>query len=353
MRIAFFAGNGIPVHAYTLNERSLGGTETALIRVASALSKLGHKVTVFTSEERPPDSEPRYLPARRFLEQDDLDRVIFVQDWKPVLMGVKARRSYFWTGDGYDQFKNFGIGDLRAVNKFDGLFAVSKWQAETLSEKSGFPIEKIYVVRNGVHLPYFEDDSCIQKARKRLIYSSAPYRGLEFVPGIFEKLKLLHPDVELHVFSGMDIYDGRRPFSGPLKDYTDKLLAKLKTIEGCVVQGSVKQSELAHALMQAAILIYPNKIYETSCIAAIEALAAGCPVVCGRNSGLVESVGQAGILIDDLPGSAEYIGKFVEAVNALLSDDNTWKHLSTLGRNRAFKEYGWESVAMRMEAALK
>lgn len=48
MKITFVADACVPFHGRTLEEQPLGGTETAVIRLAAALSERGHEVTVFT-----------------------------------------------------------------------------------------------------------------------------------------------------------------------------------------------------------------------------------------------------------------------------------------------------------------
>jgi glycosyltransferase involved in cell wall biosynthesis len=350
MRIAFFAENCIPIHAGSLEERPLGGTETALIRLAEVLQNRGHEVTVFTSMNNPPSSQPRYLYSREVLRSGRFEVMVLVQDWTPAVMGAPGERIFYWTGDGFDQYANFGLGDKRAARKIEYLLTVSNWQADTLCEKSGFPRDKARLIGNGVHLPYFEGEE--QRVRKRLIYTAAPYRGLTLVPKIYQALRERHPDIELHIFSGFSIYDRQTPFAGPLVNEYSRLKKSLEQLPGCVLHGNVNQGQLARELMKSSVFIYPNIIFETCCITAIEALAAGCPVVASAISALPETVGDGGFVIQGEPGSVDYLRAFSTAVDRLLADDNLWQEISAKARKRAKELYSWEAVADKFEALL-
>src|SRR4051812_46441466 len=97
-RIAFFAGNSIPVHAYSLDERPLGGTETGLIRVSGILAKRGYDVTVFSAHRAPPPSNPKFLHESQLYQAGNFDVFVAVQHWKPLFYrGVPAKRMMFWT----------------------------------------------------------------------------------------------------------------------------------------------------------------------------------------------------------------------------------------------------------------
>lgn len=351
MRIGIFAGSCLPIDAQSLENRPLGGTETGVIRVAEILVRRGHEVIVFTRMANPAPSFPQYVPAQKVQQCGAFDAWISVQWWESLFYGVPARKYYYWTGDGWDQYANFGIGDLRVSEKVAGFLAVSSWQAQSLAEASYFPREKCFVIGNGVHLPYFEGEE--QRVRKRLIYTSAPYRGLQFVPKIYLELKKLHPELELHVFSGMNIYDADQPYRGPEAAQYQQLVPVLQKLPGCCIHGNVRQRELAREYMKSSVYIYPNVIFETCCITAMEAQAAGCPIVAGRNSALPETVGPAGMLIDGAPGSAQYVEDFAGAVHKLLADDELWQNLSRTGKERAQREFSWDRVVDRLEEVMQ
>lgn len=350
MKIAFYAGNCIPIHANTLEERPLGGTETALIRVSEILSHRGHEVYVFTKMKDPPPSKPNYYFHGRLLEFGEYDLLVVIQDWNALFYGAHYKKAFFWTGDGWDQYVNYGLGDKRVIRKLDKFIAVSNWQANELCNRSGFPLSKTSIIGNGVHLPYFEGRE--ERIRKRLIFASAPYRGLRFVPDIYLNLKKKHPELELHVFAGMSVYDTDKPYQGPQVAEAQRLGDILKKIPGVTVHGNVLQKQLAREMMKSSLLIYPNSTFETCCIVALEAQAAGCPVLAGRNSALPESIGGNGILIDGVVGSPEYMKNFINGVDMLLSDDQRWQGMSSNAIKRAQSELGWEHVVNKFERLL-
>ncbi len=353
MKIAFLARKSLPIHARSLLERPLGGTETGVIRLAEVLQSRGHEVFVFTAHNAPGApiaGTPTYLPYTQIQSVAGIEALVTVQEWWPVMYGIKARKKFFWTGDGPEQHINFGMGDKRVVAQLDGLLAVSAWQANALCEASLFPRDKTFIIGNGVHLPDFSGAE--PRQRKRLIYTSAPYRGLRLIPPIYEELKKSHAELELHVFSGMNIYDRDKPYQGPHQAEFQRLVPILKKLPGVFVHGNVRQGELARELMMSSVFIYPNTVFETCCISALEAQAAGCPPVVSENSALPETVGDAGFLIPGQPGSPEYNQRFIDGVDSLLSDNSLWGKLSARGKARIAQDYTWTRVAERFEALL-
>ena len=150
MKICFYAFGSLPIHASSLEERPLGGTETALIRVAEVLAGKGHQVIVVTSHQNPQpfntQGGPIYIPPQLLSKCGEFDAFIAVQFWKPILDQIPAKRFYFWTGDGQEQYSNLGIGDPRVVQRLTKMFVVSSWHKATLCQASRFPEEKCVVV---------------------------------------------------------------------------------------------------------------------------------------------------------------------------------------------------------------
>jgi glycosyltransferase involved in cell wall biosynthesis len=337
VRFLFHAGSTVPIDANTLTSRPLGGTETGVIAVASNLAERGYDVTVLTSHKKPQSDKVRYLNSLNLKEEFDF--FISVQSWLPLLDPFKGKKRFFWTGDAPDQLLNVGVGDPRV--KVDKIFCVSEWQREALSTSSGFPIEKISVIGNGVFPERFKGVET--RDRNRLIYASSPNRGLALALGLFHELWKKNQSLEFHVFSGFDIYAKEGRFTGPLASEFERLKKRAALLPNVFLRGNITQGALAREFMKSALLFYPNSFVETSCIVALEALASGCPVLATKEGGLPETVGEAGILIDPPVGTTEYNVKFLEAAEKILGDQETWERLSLKARAPS-----WADVTERL-----
>mgnify|MGYP000945071718 CR=1 FL=1 len=341
MRFIFHAGSIVPIDAQTLATRPLGGTETGVIAVASCLAENGHEVVVLTSHKEPASDRVKYINSISLSEE--FDYFITVQSWTPLLDPFKAKKKYFWTGDGPEQLVNIGFGDPRI--KVDKVLCVSEWQKNILSTTSGFPSEKISVIGNGVFLDRFKGEELRDK--NRLIFASSPNRGLPLALGLFHELWKKNQKLEFHVFSGFDVYARDGGFKGQLADDFERLKKRAASLPNVFIRGNISQGSLAREFKKSALLFYPNSFVETSCIVALEALAARCPVLATKEGGLPETVGEAGILIEPPVGTTEYNGKFLEAAERILKDDELWNKLS----NKA-KAEPWEAVTERLLSSL-
>jgi glycosyltransferase involved in cell wall biosynthesis len=341
MRFAFYTRT-IPFHDGTVDERPLGGTETGVVRLARELRNLGHEVVVFTTEANPPLSDPLYVPITALGDLGRVDVFVGIRDWNHLFLPVDARLRFLWTGDSPLQPFTRGLGDKRVSEHIHALLAVSSWHADNLCEASGFPRQKAWVLGNGIEPSYFEGEET--RVRKRLIYSSLPYRGLQLMPEILPRVIEAHPDVEFHSFSGFKVYFDLTT-EGDRVDL-DRTLSALSRYPQFHNHGNVPQRELAREMMKSSILCYPNTFEETSCITAIESQAAGCAIVTSAFGALPETVGKAGILVPGEPGSPEYINQFIAAVNLLLSDDAKLDTYSEAAKRQA-EGYAWSSIASR------
>lgn len=345
MKFLFIPQSCLPFHGRSLDERPLGGIETGIIRLTEELAKMGHEVTVLSQAENPPLTPALYIPAKALEQVKRTDVLVAVRDWTPILIPIEAKLRLYWTGDSYDQPQNLGIGDRRIQDRINAFLAVSNWHADRVCEESGFPRSRAWVIRNGVHLEYFQGAE--PRVRKRLIYSSTPYRGLRFLPSIFAEIVKRHPDAELHVFSGFDVYGGAASFPRQAQEEFERIRAALKALPRCFLRGNVKQSELAREFMRSAILAYPNTFEETSCITALEAQAAGCVTVTSRLGALEETVQDSGILIDGPIGSSTYLERFIASLDRLLTDDSFFNTMSSEA-TKLGREAGWTTVATRL-----
>ena len=101
----------------------------------------------------------------------------------------------------------------------------------------------------------------------------------------------------------------------------------------------MSQEELAKELQRSAIFLYPGIGDEISCDRVKTAQAAGCCVVTSAKGALPETVGDAGILVND-----EAQESYVAAIDRLLDDDRAFQALSQKALQKS-KEYDWDLIA--------
>ena len=346
MKFLFLAIRCTPFDGKTLEERPLGGTETGVIAIADNLAASGHEVYVAVGAADPKQGMATYINVNDYHKVGDVDVLIVVRYWRSLFWPIKAKKRFYWSGDSVNIIHNLGIGDPRFYNTVDALITVSDWHADVLCKASGFPRNKAWTLRNGVFLSNFKGEE--SRVRKRLIYSSLPNRGLIYMPHIFLALKKKHPELEFHIFSGSLRDSPAWPPDNKWILEWKNLISLFKTIKGCYLHGYVLQKQLAREFMRSSVWVYPTAFEETSCISAMEAQAAGCAVVTSKLAAIPETVGDAGILIPDvLPPKEEYLQKYIEAVDRVLTDDSLFQTLSGKGIERS-KSFDWSLRAQSL-----
>ncbi|MFQ5753986.1 MAG: glycosyltransferase family 4 protein [bacterium] len=198
------------------------------------------------------------------------------------------------------------------------------------------------VTRNGV-CPHLFPATFSEPQDHRLVYTSTPFRGLELLFKLFPEIYRTIPEAELHVFSSMQVYQESQEEDQKTYSYIYKLAEQ----PGVVMHGSVGQKQLAEELTKCRLLVYPNIFPETSCIAVMEALAAGCAVVSSKLAALPETVGPGGVLIAGMPGTQTYNNAFVENCIRMLKDHAYWRKTAQAGREWILSHFTWDKIALQ------
>ncbi len=110
--------------------------------------------------------------------------------------------------------------------------------------------------------------------------------------------------------------------------------------------GYVSEPERQELYRDAAVLVLPS-FHEGFGLTALEAMAAGVPVVASRRGSLPELIGDAGLLVD--PGDSMEMSR---ALISAISDPAIRARLSAAGRARA-GHYSWASSADRLIEAYR
>jgi glycosyltransferase involved in cell wall biosynthesis len=164
--------------------KSLGGSETAALELSKALARNGHEVHLFCNLPVPP--APDAWPEG----QQDGDGVIYhtvakIQDYARAnvhdlligvrdpsflcIMGGQSKKKVLWA---HDIFTKRGMGQMLDQMQwtFDEIWTVSEWHRHQVHEATGYPLENIVALRNGI--VRYDDIQTIE--RHGLIYAARP-----------------------------------------------------------------------------------------------------------------------------------------------------------------------------------
>lgn len=192
------------------------------------------------------------------------------------------RPSILWLHDLFDDPESMHLRDAEERKRFDKLVFVSNWQFSTYNLAMRIPYSESIVLRNAI-------DPIPVHAKPRdgtinLIYHTTPHRGLEILVPAFEALQKHYKNIHLDVYSSFEAY------GWPQRDEPyQPLFERIKANPGMTYHGYQPNHVVRKALEKAHIFAYPSIWQETSCIAAIEAMSAGCAVVCPNYAALPET----------------------------------------------------------------
>jgi glycosyltransferase involved in cell wall biosynthesis len=173
----------------------------------------------------------------------------------------------------------------RSVKTAQRVIAVSESTATDLREVYGVPDAHIRVVPNGV-----ERDLRPPTTREPFI----------LCVGIMEPRKRIPLLAEAHARYWRDAPADAPPCRLVIVggDGGDEPAVRAAAGPGCEIRGFVRREELIDLYRRATLLVYPS-VYEGFGIPVAEAMAHGCPVMCARNSSLIEIGGDAAIFVDE------------------------------------------------------
>ncbi|MEM7349975.1 MAG: glycosyltransferase family 4 protein [Acidobacteriota bacterium] len=336
---------------------SLGGAESAVVWVARALQRLGHRVTVACKTDRERQvAGVTYLPEERLLSGAvpcPRDLLISCRFFLEALqLDLPARVKGLWLHDPPEEESVRGLRQVLPRASF--CFFLSRFHRaaylDTLPELA--PIARL--TRNGVDQPAIDEllsetPDASPGAPLRFIFGSRPIRGLEtLLAEIWPQVHALYPQAELLV-TCYDIEDllvddpERRVRARAAQAHYDRLVA---AAPGARYVGPLTRRQFWREMTTCRAVLYPTDTPEVSCLVALEAQALGVPIVTTKDFALRETVGFAPCLISDPWGSADYTRSFVEQVRRLVEDSAYTERVRQAGREHVrHGGYTWDHIA--------
>lgn len=237
-----------------------------------------------------------------------------------------------------DRVRTF-YADRVAMRTASRIVTVSERSRDDIRTVWRVAPQKVTVCGEGIHECFFAEPSVGDVARVRRRYALAgPY--LLYVGG-FDRRKQV--GTLLDAFFEIDRPDVTLALCGPLRGEGTDIRNRVRAHplgDRVRVPGAVPDADLPALYAGCQLFVYPSR-YEGFGLQAIEAMAAGAPVVSSDGGALPETVGEAGVLFP-----AGDVSACARAVQALLADADQRERLRRLGRERA-QRFRWDRVVTR------
>lgn len=270
-----------------LKAEGLGGSETAVIRLAEEMAKLGARVTVYSDIDEPGYyNMVRYRDIEHYRPEVTTDLFISWRFPEAIDQKPNAKVKVLWMHD-------TDAGDRLTEGRFwefSSVVVQTEWHREHMTKT--YPwinSERLVILGNGVDFSKFDPE--IERNPLRVVYASSPDRGLDVIlEGIWPLVVEAVPNAELHYYYGWNNIDAssqRFPHLAAFKRKVGELSLATKNV---VNHGRLPQNELAQELLRSSIWLYPTYFAETYCITAIEAQLAGLVPVTNGLAALSETV---------------------------------------------------------------
>ncbi|WP_319431900.1 glycosyltransferase family 4 protein [Mycobacterium sp. RTGN5] len=220
------------------------------------------------------------------------------------------------------------------VRESDSLIACSASMSDEISDLFGPDLAEIAVIRNGIDSSRWP----FAQRRERTGPPELLFIGrLEYEKGVHEAIAALPRIRRTHPGTTLTIAG-----DGTQQDWLVEVARKHKVLKAVHFAGRVDHDELLHLLHRTDAAVLPSH-YEPFGIAALEAAAAGAPLVTSNVGGLGEAVidGETGVSFPPRDVAA-----LAAAVRRVLDDPVAAQQRADAARARLTADFDWHTVAV-------
>ncbi|MDP9091450.1 MAG: glycogen synthase [Actinomycetota bacterium] len=242
--------------------------------------------------------------------------------------------------------------ERQAYETADAIIAVSSgMRADVLDTYPTVDPARVHVIHNGIDTALYSPASTTQALARFGIDGSRPF--VIFVGRITRQKGLGHllaaaaafdPAIQLVLCAGA-------PDTAELATATQAAVDRLSSSRNGVIwiRDMLPRPVLVELLTHATVFVCPS-VYEPLGIVNLEAMACETAVVASAVGGIPEVVadGLSGLLVARIAVTdEEFEAGLADAVNALCADPSRAQALGKAGRERAVREFGWDTIAHR------
>ncbi|MBI4663107.1 MAG: glycosyltransferase family 4 protein [Verrucomicrobia bacterium] len=367
MRVAFVNPN--LAHEYDVGtpfQRPLAGSQSAQCYLAIELARRGHEVGLFNgTKARQMSHGVRCSPLGELADWGRPDAILvlnapnFARETRQKLNSEIP--IFCWEHNPWSLDPNYHTFLQSPLCSRDLILCVSEWQRDNYRAKGNVPADRIFLLRNAIS-PFFEslfaESGGILKAKAWppvMAFTSTPYKGLNAATLFFRELRKMERTVTLNIFSSFELYPPNNEHRLDRSWY--EFYESCRSMLGVNYVGNVSQPLLARTLRTTLALFFPSTLPETSSICIMEAMAAGCVVICSALGALPEVMAGFGHVIPLEDGKIiqgrHFIAQALTLLDSFKRNDETLAQ--QLQRQVAFvnANYRWALRAQELEAILQ
>ena len=335
-KIIGFVTEGLEFNGNSMNEKALGGSESALIYMARELAKHDNMVFVYCLCDKPGIYDGViYLPIEDFntVRTNRFDVLIVSRSVHLVPPEHVASLVIYWMHDLWVEMFP------KAVHLCDKVFLLSEYQKSIMLQHNKHYDPLIHVTSNG-----FDSDLAaatpilsFNEKKNNYIYASRPERGLKWLlKFIWPQVLKKNPEAQLSVC--------RYDHQCKVPEETELLYAEIEELmassTNVTMLGYLTKPEYFKKLGESAYMLYPCNFPEISCINAIEAQAMECLVISSDAYALPETVKTATLAkIGD-----DYYPRLRELIYEY-QDEQKYTAAVKSAREKVYGQYPWKQIA--------
>lgn len=220
----------------------------------------------------------------------------------------------------------------KILHMFHEAITVSSHSAKRNFVGGGLPEDKLVVASPGLDRGYRDAEALPREERENVLFHVSNFQPIRKNPALliqsFENVRQAGHDVELKIAG--DWWE---------ESFLEEQTEDDETREHIHLLGHIDNQELKELYQTSLAFLVPTR-HEGFPIPPMEAMAYGTPVVSNNVYAVPETVGDAGILVDD-PND---IDGFTDAVLSLVEDEELWNDLSEKSVERV-ETLRWEDTA--------
>lgn len=329
-------------------DKSLGGSEQAIVNLCENWVKYGKKVAVYGEIL----SNKKETITHNGVDYTNWKLFEFNQNYKTVIMwrgyglscclpfNIKATHLYWDIHDNFSQDDPTKKIYLKYKNKINKILLKSNYHKDEFNKYFGLKLkeEQYAVISNGLKIKEFSNnwDNVIRNPY-RFCYVSYYTRGLELIlKNIWPLIKKLEPKAELHLYYGLDMFKDEN-----LKGYYKFLIG---SSPGVIDHGRQNTDFIVREKYLSNFQLYiTNTPSEIDCISIRESLIAGCIPLISNFGVFKEREGVHFELDDDINNYKQISEQIIKLIKNKKETDilrDVLKKSSTI--------IGWDEIAKKI-----